>query len=492
MAMLFQYGFGVLPFGDEGFGGYAAAYAEQPYAATDAPVIAFRNELAGAGSSYRVINGEETSAALSHAWNGDLLRGARVTPALYTATRTNLLKWSASRTQWIGGANAVANAALAPDGTMSASRVTRPATGNIVSQSLYLDYPCAGRMFSYSFWLWTDDPNATSFRVYMYTYVQGSVNQEVFFQDFVPTATPTRYSFTRQFTGKSTSRYINVRTDPVVGSSVYVWGDDLKEGELSDYIPTTSAAASRTYTDQTRNVFTFQWRVANTSSPHGFGIQLFGQYGFGGYLPTPREVNCLVLGAARQDSVGARTVPTRYRVWAESGFGTGGFGAGGAGGEVIDYAEAHASNASVWRGFRSVQASRVTVWMWGLPADAVVPELFIGRAVTMPYLDFGFDPQNEVAYGPSFLSEGGREYLQQRYARMEFSPRWAAIDKELWADIDDLRSHAFRPGRPVWFAAMPQSAPDQTYYLRQGDKQTPFPMSSQKARSLSLKLVEAL
>lgn len=325
MAMTEQYGYGVLPYGVYGYGGFWEAYAEQPFAATDEPMIAYRNRLGMAGSSYQITIGAESAALpLTNAWNDDLLVGASVT------------------------------------------------TSNSIMQM--------------------------------------------------------------------------------------VWNAPF-----------------------------------NHLAQVGYGVEPYGAGGYGGAdIRTPIALNCLVFGATRHEAAGLRSVPTRYRVFAESGYGLGGYGLGGYGGSVLDRTESPAANASLMRQFDDVNAVRVTLTIWGLPTTAKIPGLYLGRAVRMPYLEHGFDPYNEVSYGSSFVSESGREYPQLRYRKMELSPKWSFIDTSQFADIADLRENAFEIGAPVWFNWAPNSHASETYLMRQSDKVTPFPYVNARYRSLSLKLVEAL
>jgi hypothetical protein len=234
------------------------------------------------------------------------------------------------------------------------------------------------------------------------------------------------------------------------------------------------------------------WQPANTQYQNGFGVSRNGYGSYGGYIAAPNAVSCFILAASRHESAGYRTPPSRVRIFAESGYGQDGCGLGCYGGSVVDKLTTSAANASELIQFQPVNAVRVSLWMWGLPAIAVLPEIFLGQALKMPYLEMGFDPYHEVSTGQSFLSESGREYPQLRYRKMELNPRWSYLEQARWQALDLFREQALELKAPFYFSWMPNTRPTETYFVRNNAKAAPMPYVNAQYRSLSLSLVEVL
>jgi hypothetical protein len=225
---------------------------------------------------------------------------------------------------------------------------------------------------------------------------------------------------------------------------------------------------------------------------YGFGVQPFGEGGFGGYTASNLPLDCFILSASRHESAGYRTPPTRVRLFAESGFGEGGFGMGGFGGSVVDKLTLSPANACELIQFQQVNAVRVTMTMFGLPASALFPEIFLGNAIKMPFLEMGFDPYHEVSTGQNFLAESGREYPQLRYRKMELTPKWSYLAKARWTELDAFREQCLELKAPFYFSWMPNTRPTETYFVRNNAKSAPMPYVNAQYRSLSLSLVEVL
>lgn len=232
------------------------------------------------------------------------------------------------------------------------------------------------------------------------------------------------------------------------------------------------------------------WTPANSIYQYGLGLGT--PIGFGGYIAAPNPVSCCILAASRHESAGYRTPPSRVRIFAESGYGQDDYGLGGCGGSVVDKLATSAANASELIQFQPVNAVRVSITMWGLPAISVLPEIFLGQALKMPYLEMGFDPYHEVSTGQSFLSESGREYPQLRYRKMELTPRWSYLEQARWQALDVFREQALELKAPFYFSWMPNTRPTETYFVRNNAKAAPMPYVNAQYRSLSLSLVEVL
>lgn len=226
-------------------------------------------------------------------------------------------------------------------------------------------------------------------------------------------------------------------------------------------------------------------KIANVYM-RSFGVGRFGEFGFGGFLPAQATRQMvLVLGASRQDSAGFRSVPVRVVVTA--------YDANATATVVLDSIVSGASNRSIIYKLAScIGALRFEVRLEGLPSVALLPHIFLGEAVELPYLEMGFDPYNDVFYGSTFLAESGREYPQLRYLRMELNPRWSYLGREFWQDLYLLKEMNIEQRRPFWFAWMPDTAPSETYLMREDGKALALPFVSANHRSLAMKLVEAL
>lgn len=222
---------------------------------------------------------------------------------------------------------------------------------------------------------------------------------------------------------------------------------------------------------------------------NGFGVGGFGLIGFGGYIQTPIPMSCLILGGARHSADGERTVPLNTLISV----------AQTVGGALTQVVNSNATALDVAAGskcylFDQVQVANATIRLTFDPAltEIVLPELFFGDTLRLPFADFGFDPYHEVTYGTTFVSESGREYPQVRYRRTELTPKFSNIERAKWDAVDLFRENVTEVRAPFWFAWSPMTLPNETYLMREDGKDLAFPIAHTNYRNLTPKFVEVL
>ena len=130
----------------------------------------------------------------------------------------------------------------------------------------------------------------------------------------------------------------------------------------------------------------------------------------------------------------------------------------------------------------------------GLTASAttVIPELFLGTALEMPPVDYGFDDYPEVFRGAKFNSTLGRIYKTLNYRRLEMSPSWSVVERTQDVDILALREETLELLKSFWFAWQPDTSPNECYlFINDADK-IAYPMKSPVHRTFKLKLIEVI
>jgi hypothetical protein len=179
------------------------------------------------------------------------------TPVLLAEpARTNFLPYSQDLTNaaWSAQLNAIAgrqaNAAVAPDGTVTADKITF--SGGVdpyIGQNVNTGAPLAGRTITWSIWAWTDPGQpVTTYEVYLYDFTV----TYIYSTTISITTTPTRYQITATFPAGATTPIVIARFDgpqgagpPPAGSYYYAWGGQVEEGTRTSYIATTAAAVTR-------------------------------------------------------------------------------------------------------------------------------------------------------------------------------------------------------------------------------------------------------
>jgi hypothetical protein len=170
---------------------------------------------------------------------------------VYTTPRTNLFARSQdlSAAAWsiIQQVTRVANAGVAPDGTLTATRLIATGTDPYDCQPVSgLGNP-SGRTVTLSFWV-KGEGSAVGKTGGLFLFGATGTESAASTSFTVP-ATWTRVSFTRTMPTGMVSTQLVGRIDPVdsaaVGDAVLVWGAQLEEGSTATpYIPTTSAAVT--------------------------------------------------------------------------------------------------------------------------------------------------------------------------------------------------------------------------------------------------------
>jgi hypothetical protein len=212
------------------------------------------------------------------ALNGLLIEEQRVNLLLYSEQLDNAY-WQKSK-QGTGIAPVVtANAATAPDGTMTADQVVFASVGTGSgdrSRLLTALLGLATGTYTVSFWVKAASPSQPNLSLF----IQSGVNSLV----VVPTTEWVRYTYT----ATETNQRPELRLSGNVGTlgTYYVWGAQLEAGAFpTSYIPTVASQVTRTadiatmtgtnfsdWYNQTEGSFVFQYsRYQNTDA---FGIVL--------------------------------------------------------------------------------------------------------------------------------------------------------------------------------------------------------------------------
>lgn len=161
---------------------------------------------------------------------------------------------------------------------------------------------------------------------------------------------------------------------------------------------------------------------------------------------------------------------------------------------AVNDATQHPSIGSAIYPFTRTSAKRARIKLSGFEpgAQVVLPELYLGDVIDMPYLNLGFDPYPEVSQGPEFTPETGRTYPAVRYRRLEIAPSWSRIEPVLHSAIDVFRETAIENKQPWWWAWSPDSLPGECYLVRHKDSKAAFPFVTGIHRDFKLALVEAI
>jgi len=203
-------------------------------------------------------------------------------------------------------------------------------------------------------------------------------------------------------------------------------------------------------------------------------------YNGGGFDHLPYAmwgIDAIVIGANRHDSAGFRTSGLTWSFAGES------------------FVDIYPENKSfIIAKTIPLAANMLQITLSGAAANQmiVLPELFAGQAIQMPFIDLGFDPYDERSNATSFKSESGREYLSLRYRRLEMKPNWSLVPLDVWGVIDLMREKTLELRSPFWFAWASQSRPHECYLVRHNGANASFPIHSPLYRSLSLNMVEVI
>ena len=162
---------------------------------------------------------------------------------------TNLITNSADVTAWSQvRVTTTANAATAPDGTVTADKVS--ATGEVdpfISRTITPGGSLANRTFTYSIWLWTDAGQPVDVGLYLHGL---TALESMTIKNVTITATPQRFEVATGFGPAAVSTGITVRVDLAnptqAGQYLFAWGAQLEEMPFAtSYIPTAGSAVTR-------------------------------------------------------------------------------------------------------------------------------------------------------------------------------------------------------------------------------------------------------
>lgn len=178
---------------------------------------------------------------------GILVESAATNLVLYSQDMANAT-WAAANSG-AAAPTVTGNAAIAPDGTMTAARVDMPAVSALQYSVKYqgITTPGAG-VYTVSVWL---KAVSGSPKIYL-----GQTTDSVTYESVLcaPTTSAwTRYSVTSTSLGSGIGDFVQLGVDtrdsgenPQGASSVYVWGWQVEAGSYaSSYFPTTSSTATR-------------------------------------------------------------------------------------------------------------------------------------------------------------------------------------------------------------------------------------------------------
>lgn len=196
-----------------------------------------------------------------------------------------------------------ANAGVAPDGTLTAARMT--ATGEydpIISRGATISGGIAGKTVTFSVFINCDN---TTQKIGLYIY--GWTNTEqVAFKQFDAVAGWRRYQITQTFTSAAVSTGVSVRVDmadglsPVAGSSMLLWGGQVElQAWASSHIPTpalfSSRAGAAVYLDEGG---TLRTAAVNEGRTKAYAVDSSGMVRPIGLLVEPQATNYFLGSAA--------------------------------------------------------------------------------------------------------------------------------------------------------------------------------------------------
>jgi len=125
-------------------------------------------------------------------------------------------------------------------------------------------------------------------------------------------------------------------------------------------------------------------------------------------------------------------------------------------------------------------------------SDFAIPELFLGEALTMPFIEYGFDPATEEWTGPSTTAETGRIYESALSRRYTSNPSFTYIDGATATAIDTFRESHLEERTPFWWFWEPTGSPTVGYMMKHAAKSAPMPIVNAIYRRLQLQMIEAV
>jgi len=217
----------------------------------------------------------------------------------------------------------------------------------------------------------------------------------------------------------------------------------------------------------------------------GFGEEGFGLSPFGGVF----TADLFIIGAARNNSAGEHFTGGNVKLELYDSVSA-------AWTTVVDTAMPATANVS--QRFLldpltgAATSARLTITGQTANSSVRLPELYLGPAITMPFLDLGFDPYIEVSKGNRVDVSTGRTLRNVRFRRIEVDPSWSNLERATWEEVDLFREDVIEEAGKFWWLWAPESAPAAVYLVQHDKESAPMPYKSATLRTFRLKLVEAL
>lgn len=223
--------------------------------------------------------------------------------------------------------------------------------------------------------------------------------------------------------------------------------------------------------------------TVNTPAGVGFGMDDFGFTPFGhGSFGGKVLADVLILGASRNSPGGFRFTGGNLQVLAD-------------GVEVFNRPIYEPINTSVIYSLTEhTAASTYSIIISGLSAEATVllPEIYIGPSLLMPYIDQPFNANGEHAKRTVNEYATGRIKTANRFRRMEMNPKWSDIELAQQFEIHKWLENSWEAGELMWWAWSPQSKPTAVYMGRHHSDKAPMPFQTGMYADFAMKFVEAL
>jgi hypothetical protein len=245
--------------------------------------------------------------------------------------------------------------------------------------------------------------------------------------------------------------------------------------------------------------------TTNTLYAVAFIVDRWVAVGAGGYImssfdgsaweqltsPTTDDLHCIATDGATHRASGANgttIISTDQETWAADTAISSTLTYGMATNNVMWIA---CKDATIFSNFYAYQY-RMTISGLTASSDIIVPEIFLGPRMDMPFIDLPYDPYNEVSKASTFEAENGRINEQLRYRRVELRPKWSHLIQSEYTAVDTFREAHLEKRIPFWFAWQPDTSKEECYMMRHRAKSARLPFITQIHRSFGLDLVEAI
>jgi len=122
----------------------------------------------------------------------------------------------------------------------------------------------------------------------------------------------------------------------------------------------------------------------------------------------------------------------------------------------------------------------------------VIPELFFGKALELPPMDYNYDESLEEWKGVSFTAENGRIYESALSRRYKADPVWGVLPESYAAAIETFREEHLEERRPFWWAWRPDTYDTQVYLMHHNARTAPMPRDTMAYRHFRLPMIESV